>query len=91
MGYSFHSSRYPVKPADTARKFSASEHNHVVFIRKNKFFKVSLSTPEGRELTAAEIEVQVERILKLAGEEKGIPVGTLTSENRDVWTDVSDQ
>jgi carnitine O-acetyltransferase len=62
-----------------------------VFIRKNRFFKVPLSTPEGHELTTAEIEVQVERILQLAGEEKGVPVGTLTSENRDVWTDVSDK
>ncbi|KAI0345883.1 acyltransferase ChoActase/COT/CPT [Trametopsis cervina] len=83
----FHSSRYPVKPSDTARKFSPSEHNHVVFIRKNRYFKVPLSTPEGRELTAAELEVQIERIIQIAGEEKGIPVGTLTSENRDVWTD----
>ncbi|KAI0702256.1 acyltransferase ChoActase COT CPT [Cytidiella melzeri] len=83
----FHSSRYPVKPSDTAHKFSAADHNHVVFIRKNKFYSVSLTTPKGRELTAAELEVQVERVLQSAGEEKGVPVGTLTSDNRDVWAD----
>ena len=86
---SFHSSRYPVKPSDVARKFSAAEHNHVIFVRKNKFYKVPLATPEGRELTAAELEIQVERILQLAGEEHALPVGVLTSENRDVWADVS--
>ncbi|KAI0087716.1 acyltransferase ChoActase/COT/CPT [Irpex rosettiformis] len=83
----FHSSRYPVKPSDTAHKFSAAEHNHVVFVRKNKFFKVPLATPEGRELTAAELEVQVERILQSAGEVAAASVGVLTSEDRDVWAD----
>lgn len=65
------------------------EHNHVVFIRKNKFFKVSLTTPEGRELTAAELEVQVERVLQMAAQGEGVPVGALTGQNRDVWADVS--
>jgi carnitine O-acetyltransferase len=54
---SFHASRYPVKPSDTARKFDPKTHNHVVFIRKNKFFKVPLATPAGEELSAAELEV----------------------------------
>jgi len=26
----------------------------------------------------------------MAGEEKGVPVGALTGENRDIWTDVTD-
>lgn len=64
-------------------------------------------TPEGHELSEAELEVwvlhvsslnltlryaesrQVERIIKMAGEEKGAPVGALTAENRDIWTDAS--
>ncbi|KAI0074058.1 acyltransferase ChoActase/COT/CPT [Panus rudis PR-1116 ss-1] len=83
----FHSSRYPVKPSDTARKFDALTHNHVVFVRKNKFFKVALSTKDGRELSAAELEAQIEKVIQLAGEEKAIPVGALTSENRDTWAD----
>jgi carnitine O-acetyltransferase len=53
----FNSCRYPTKPADTARSFPAKENNHVVFIRKNKFFEVSLARPDGGELTAAELEV----------------------------------
>jgi carnitine O-acetyltransferase len=31
---------------------------------------------------------QVERVLDLAGNDKGIPVGALTGQNRDVWTEV---
>ncbi|KII86664.1 hypothetical protein PLICRDRAFT_114012 [Plicaturopsis crispa FD-325 SS-3] len=83
----FHSSRYPTKPSDTARKFDAKTHNHVVFVRKNKFFLVPLTTPEGRELTAAELEVQVEKVIALAGDHKAIPVGALTADNRDTWAD----
>jgi carnitine O-acetyltransferase len=55
--FSFHSSRYPTKPADTAQKFSLKENNHIVLIRKNKFFAVPLARPDGTELTAAELEV----------------------------------
>ncbi|KAI0688956.1 acyltransferase ChoActase/COT/CPT [Earliella scabrosa] len=82
----FHSSRYPTKPSDTAKKFDASKHNHVVFVRKNKFYKVALAH-NGRELSAAELEAQIEKVIALAGNEKAIPVGALTSENRDIWAD----
>ncbi|KAN0087713.1 Acyltransferase ChoActase/COT/CPT [Tylopilus felleus] len=83
----FHACRYPVKPTDTAAKFDMQTHDHVVFVRKNKFFEVPLATPEGRELSAVELEVQIERVMALAGNDKGVPVGALTGENRDVWTD----
>ncbi|CAL1713056.1 unnamed protein product [Somion occarium] len=83
----FHSSRYPTKPSDTARKFDPSKHNHVVFVRKNKFFVVPLADANGRELSAAELETQIENVIRLAGNTKAIPVGALTSENRDTWTD----
>jgi len=83
----YHASRYPTKPSDTARKFNAHKHNHVVFIRKNKFYQVPLVTASGQELSAAELEVQIERVIRQAGTEKGIPVGALTSDNRDLWAD----
>ncbi|KAI0631989.1 acyltransferase ChoActase/COT/CPT [Trametes polyzona] len=83
----FHSCRYPTKPSDTAKKFDPAKHNHVVFVRKNKFYKVPLADKSGRELSAAELEAQIEKIISLAGSEAAIPVGALTSENRDIWTD----
>ncbi|KAG1776190.1 acyltransferase ChoActase/COT/CPT [Suillus placidus] len=83
----FHACRYPTKPSDTAKKFDPKAHNHVVFVRKNKFYEVLLTTPEGHELSEAELEVQVERVIKMAGKETGAPVGALTAENRDIWTD----
>ncbi|RDX49945.1 acyltransferase ChoActase/COT/CPT [Lentinus brumalis] len=83
----FHSCRYPTKPSDTAKKFDPATHNHVVFVRKNKFYKVALADKSGRELSAAELEAQIEKVIELAGNEKAVPVGALTSENRDIWTD----
>ncbi|KAI0685797.1 acyltransferase ChoActase/COT/CPT [Cerioporus squamosus] len=83
----FHSSRYPTKPSDTAKKFDPATHNHVVFVRKNKFYKVALADKSGRELSATELEAQIEKVIKLAGSEKAVPVGALTSENRDNWAD----
>ncbi|KAM5533620.1 hypothetical protein V8D89_012733 [Ganoderma adspersum] len=83
----FHSSRYPVKSVDTAKKFDPKTHNHVVFVRKNKFYKVQLADKSGHELSVAELEAQIEKIIALAGSEKATPVGALTSENRDNWAD----
>ncbi|KAI0917381.1 hypothetical protein AcW2_007518 [Taiwanofungus camphoratus] len=83
----FHSSRYPAKPSDIAHKFDPTTHNHVVFVRKNKFFKVPLADNNGRELTAAELEAQIDKVIAMAGNDKAVPVGVLTSENRDNWTD----
>ncbi|KAJ7132997.1 acyltransferase ChoActase/COT/CPT [Mycena filopes] len=83
----FHSSRYPAKPSDTARKFDPATHNHVVFVRKNKFYTVPLAHASGQELSAAELETQIERVIEMAGEVAATPVGALTSDNRDHWTD----
>ncbi|KAG7088269.1 hypothetical protein E1B28_012283 [Marasmius oreades] len=84
----FHSSRYPTKPSDTARKFDPATHNHVVFIRKNKFYMVPLTNKMGKEVSAAELEVQIERIINRAGSDTSpTPIGALTSDNRDLWTE----
>jgi hypothetical protein len=52
----FHASRYPAIPKDTARKFHPTTHNHVVFIRNNRFFEVQLAYPDGTELSVADLE-----------------------------------
>ncbi|KAJ7195467.1 acyltransferase ChoActase/COT/CPT, partial [Mycena pura] len=83
----FHASRYPTKPSDTARKFDPATHNHVVFVRKNKFYTVPLAHSSGQELSAAELETQIERVIEMAGDTPATPVGALTSDNRDNWTD----
>ncbi|KAG6852649.1 hypothetical protein C0991_010186 [Blastosporella zonata] len=82
----FHASRYPTIPSDTAEKFEPKAHNHIAVLRKNRFFIVPLTHPEtGAELSAAELEVQFTRIRETATE-AGVPIGALTSDNRDKWT-----
>lgn len=44
-----------MKPVDTATKFDPQTNNHVVFIRKNKFYVVELEN-EGQQLSTAELE-----------------------------------
>ncbi|KIL61871.1 hypothetical protein M378DRAFT_13210 [Amanita muscaria Koide BX008] len=84
----FHASRYPVKPADTAFKFDPKTNNHIIVIRRNRFYVVPLADAPGRELSAAKLEVQFERIIAHA--EKlplGLALGALSSDNRDLWAD----
>ena len=52
----FHASRYPNIPSDTAHKFDPVTHNHVVFVRNNRFFEVQLARADGTELSAADLE-----------------------------------
>jgi len=51
----FNSSRIPVKPSDTAQKYDAATNNHVVFIRKNKFYEVPVVV-NGVQLSTKELE-----------------------------------
>ncbi|KAF8630954.1 hypothetical protein AX17_005310 [Amanita inopinata Kibby_2008] len=84
----FHASRYPVKPSDTAFKFDPKTNNHIIAIRKNRFYAVPLSDAAGRELSAVELEVQFERIIaRAANSPPAIPIGALSSDNRDLWAD----
>ncbi|KAF8158531.1 acyltransferase ChoActase/COT/CPT [Crassisporium funariophilum] len=84
----FHSSRYPVKPSDTAEKFDPQSNNHIVVVRKNRFFTVPLADASGREFSAAEIETQLNNIILHAGSApSSTPIGALTSDNRDLWAD----
>ncbi|KAF9479937.1 acyltransferase ChoActase/COT/CPT [Pholiota conissans] len=89
----FHASRYPVKPSDTAFKFDPKTHNHIVVIRKNRFFVVPLADAQGNELSAADLEAQFNSIIAQAGEGSTTApaVGALTADNRDLWADAREE
>ncbi|KAH9042175.1 acyltransferase ChoActase/COT/CPT [Lactarius pseudohatsudake] len=82
----FHANRYPNIPSDTAHKFDPATHNHVVFVRNNRFFEVQLARADGTELSAADLETAIADVIRQADAHKGVPFGALTSENRDNWT-----
>ncbi|KAM3474048.1 hypothetical protein MY8738_008069 [Beauveria namnaoensis] len=80
----FNCSRVAAKPADYPQKYSADANKHIVVIRKNQFFKV-FHEVNGKQLNPSELEQQFRRVYETA--QYVPPVGALTSENRDVWTD----
>ncbi|ORZ39107.1 acyltransferase ChoActase/COT/CPT [Catenaria anguillulae PL171] len=87
--YMFNSCRIPVKPADMPATYDPKTNNHVLVLRKNQFFTFDAIHPHsGKPLSTAEIQAQLDRIMALAGENKGLPLGALTTDNRDTWTDV---
>ncbi|KAF8326968.1 acyltransferase ChoActase/COT/CPT [Cantharellus anzutake] len=71
---------------DKAVKYNPQQNNHITFIRKNKFYTVDLDH-EGVQLSTAELESQIKRVIDVAGTVEGPAIGALTSENRDIWTD----
>ncbi|KAF2034239.1 acyltransferase ChoActase/COT/CPT [Setomelanomma holmii] len=83
--YMFNYSRVPKKPADTGIKFPFKENQHIIAIRKNQFWKMPHEI-NGKQLNTSELELQFQRVYEKA--EKSPAVGILTSQNRDVWSDV---
>ncbi|KAF4774436.1 choline/Carnitine O-acyltransferase [Colletotrichum scovillei] len=80
----FNTSRVAAKPADYPAKFSHKDHKYIIAIRKNQIFKI-LHEVDGKQLNASELEQQFNKVYELA--QRVPPVGALTSENRDVWSD----
>lgn len=84
----FNACRIPAKPSDKPIKYDPEQNKHIVVVRKNQFFKVPHEV-QGKQLTTKEFEQQFNRVYKLA--EKAPPVGIMTSENRDTWSEVCGQ
>ncbi|PWN89572.1 putative carnitine O-acetyltransferase mitochondrial precursor [Acaromyces ingoldii] len=84
----FNSCRIPEKPIDQAKKYDPRSNNHLVVARNGHFFEFELVV-NGEELSAAEIEAQLEKIVKdpAASKMDTLPVGALSSVDRDTWTD----
>lgn len=85
--YMFNTSRLPIAGRDDAIIYEAKGHNHILVIRKNRFFKiVHEDAKTGKQLSTAELEAQFELIFAATKDQpKGTAIGALTSENRDKW------
>lgn len=81
----FNNCRIPAKPSDVTRSVDPSKFDHVIVVRKNKFYKFNLCV-DGQPLSTREIELQLAKIVKMAGTTKDPAVGALTGANRDKWT-----
>ena len=59
--YMFNSSRYPTKPEDTARKFDPATHNHIVVVRKGKYFEFEVVNEQGEFLSEKDLQKLVRK------------------------------
>lgn len=92
LKYMFNCDRIPAAPKDYPQKYDANVYKHIVAIRNNRFYKIAHEVG-GRTLNTSELEAQFRRVYELAASDSSAaaapsaPVGFLTTENRDVWTD----
>ncbi|KAI7869828.1 acyltransferase ChoActase/COT/CPT [Mucor mucedo] len=84
--YMFNNCRIAHKPSDLAASFDPFKNTHIIAIRKNKFYFVD-TVHHGVQLNTKELQQQFERVIDQAGDVKGLPIGVLTSDNRDKWFD----
>jgi carnitine O-acetyltransferase len=83
--FMFNACRVPAKPSDYPVQYDPQDNAHIIVMRKNQFFKVQ-HVVGGKQLNTTELEAQFRKIY--ANAEKSPPIGVLTSQHRDAWTDV---
>lgn len=85
--FMFNTTRVPTIPSDVTKIVKdPSTTNHVIVVRKNKFYSFD-AKPGGKHLSTADLEAQLRKIYFKAGSDKdATPIGLLTTEHRDTWT-----
>ncbi|KAJ2852725.1 Carnitine O-acetyltransferase mitochondrial [Coemansia brasiliensis] len=84
--YMFNACRIPRIPSDYCRTVSYQGNEHIVVVRNAQFFSFSFKR-DGRVLSVQEMEDTVQRIVEAADSEAAVPVGILTADSRDSWTE----
>ena len=52
----FNTSRYPSKPEDHARKFDPKKNNHIVVVRKGKFYEFEVLNKQGEFMSEKDLQ-----------------------------------
>lgn len=91
--YMFNACRIPRRESDTYRIFDPARHNHVVVMRRNRFFKLEMLTARGSVLSFKQLCKQLETIVQLAERDttQAPPIGVLSAEDRDKWADAREE
>jgi carnitine O-acetyltransferase len=89
--FMFHACRIPEPDSDTCVIHPTQGNEHIIVVRKNRFFKVAYKS-EGRQLSTSELELEYYKIYDATKNEPAGPaIGALTSENRDKWVEFRKQ
>ncbi|KAK9239366.1 acyltransferase ChoActase/COT/CPT [Lipomyces kononenkoae] len=81
----FNAARVPAPDKDYPVKYSslAPENKNIIVIRKNRLYLLPHEV-DGVQLSTAELEIQIQKIVDATdAEPKALPVGAITSANRD--------
>lgn len=86
----YSSCRVPAVPCDIVNNYDPKINDHIVVARKGKFYKLLTHHVDGKVLSESELEAQLDRIKEVADSTgfAPLPLGSLTSENRDRWAEV---
>ncbi|GAA5975135.1 hypothetical protein JCM11641_004362 [Rhodosporidiobolus odoratus] len=85
--YLFNATRLPTAPSDTAKIYPAEENEHVVVVRKNRFYEVKVTDEKGDWLSEKELESLFQQVIDQVGNDADPnPLGALTAADRDLWT-----
>ena len=82
--YLFNSTRLPAPGKDHYATYDKFRYNHIIVMCKGHLYTVEIGTGT-QELSVDQIASQLVRVQSAAESADGLPVGVLTSENRDVW------
>ncbi|KAJ3125539.1 Carnitine O-acetyltransferase mitochondrial [Physocladia obscura] len=85
--YLFNSTRIPKSIEDETRNSNPATNNHIIVLRNNKFYVLDLVV-SGQLLSTSAIASQIQYIYTHAGSECDVPIGALTTLDRDSWTKV---
>ncbi|KAL1407218.1 Carnitine O-acetyltransferase mitochondrial [Vanrija albida] len=80
--YLFNAVRVPTSPADVPLAYPR-DLNHIVVLRNDRYYKLEVGGRSASEITAALNEIK--KAADAAG--PGAPIGVLTADDRDVWTE----
>jgi len=80
------SCRIPGIDKDGVKSYARSwkPPQHITVIHKNNFFELSVYNSDGEPLSVQQLQIQLEKIVEMSTE-SGIPVGILTTLDRNTW------
>jgi hypothetical protein len=82
--------RVPVAVKDQILHDFPAKGKEIMVMAENQIFMVQVINEDGQLLTIEKIESQLKKVLKQLEktQERQLPIGVLTSEQRDKWTEV---
>lgn len=86
--YMFHACRIPVREHDSYKIYDPARNRHAIVACREHFFRIDFVDEEGNPYPLAVLEEGLQKCRDLADElPPALPLGWLTSQNRDDWAD----